>query len=149
MFDPEKNEIVETEKNMYGVRDIANNKLESWPNPHPDLDIPVAITLPEFTCLCPRSGYPDFATIIVEYIPDKFVVELKTIKLYINQFRDVHISHEATPGKIYKDLRDLLHPKRLRVIADFTPRGNVHTVTSVDSEEQTNKLPIESTSNNI
>jgi 7-cyano-7-deazaguanine reductase len=91
------------------------------------------MTLPEFSCLCPRSGYPDFATIYLEYTPDKYVVELKAIKLYINAFRDRHISHENTANEIYDVLDAKLKPKYMKVIADFNPRGNVHTVVEIDS----------------
>jgi 7-cyano-7-deazaguanine reductase len=108
---------------------------EIWPNAH-QKNYTVKISLPEFTCLCPRSGYPDFATINLEYVPDKFVVELKAIKLYINTFRNRHISHENTANEIYDLLVEKISPKWIRVIADFEPRGNVHTVIEIDSDKQ-------------
>lgn len=75
-------------------------KIWDWPNAH-ERDYVIKVTLPEFTCLCPRSGYPDFATIYIEYTPDKWVAELKAVKLYINSFRNRHISHENSANEIY------------------------------------------------
>jgi 7-cyano-7-deazaguanine reductase len=118
----------------YGEKEIASidpKKLELWKNPAPKNKYLISITLPEFTCKCPRSGYPDFAKIIVNYIPDKWVIELKAIKLYINTFRERYISHEAASNEIYTTLKKLLKPKYLQVIADFNPRGNVHTIITI------------------
>jgi len=106
--------------------------LEIWPNEH-KRDYLIKMTLPEFSCLCPRSGYPDYATIYLEYSPDAFVVELKAIKLYINSFRTRNISHENTANEIYDVLDRKLKPKYMKITADFNPRGNVHTVIEVDS----------------
>lgn len=110
----------------------VDKDLEIWPNEHTKNYL-IKMTLPEFSCLCPRSGYPDYATIYLEYTPDKYVVELKAIKLYINAFRDRHISHENTANEIYDVLYAKLKPKYMKVIADFNPRGNVHTVVEIDS----------------
>jgi len=110
--------------------------LEIWPNEH-DREYLIKMTLPEFSCLCPRSGYPDYATIYLEYTPDKWVVELKAIKLYINAFRDRHISHENSANEIYGVLEAKLKPKYMKVTADFNPRGNVHTVIEIDSSKIT------------
>ena len=85
--------------------------------------------------LCPRSGYPDFATIYIEYTPDKFVVELKAIKLYINSFMFRYISHENSANEIYDVIWEKIKPKNLKLIADFKPRGNVHTVIEIDSSK--------------
>jgi 7-cyano-7-deazaguanine reductase len=79
-------------------------------------------------CRCPRSGYPDFATIYLEYIPNDKVVELKAIKLYINSFMDRYISHEDSINEIFDTLYDALKPKYMKITGDFNPRGNVHTV---------------------
>lgn len=106
--------------------------LEIWPN-SASRDYIIRIQLPEFCCRCPRSGYPDFATIYVEYTPDAYVVELKALKLYINSFMDRYISHEASINEIYSVLESKLKPRWLRVKGDFNPRGNVHTVIEVDS----------------
>lgn len=106
--------------------------LEIWPNDQPR-DYVIKMTLPEFTCLCPRSGYPDFATLYLEYIPGDWVVELKAIKLYVNSFRSRHISHENSANEIYGVLQSKLKPKWIKLTADFNPRGNVHTVVEIDS----------------
>ena len=110
--------------------------LEIWPNEH-EREYLIKMTLPEFSCLCPRSGYPDYATIYLEYTPDRWVVELKAIKLYINSFRDRHISHENTANEIYGLLEEKLKPRYMKVTADFNPRGNVHTVIEIDSSKIT------------
>jgi 7-cyano-7-deazaguanine reductase len=114
--------------------------LEIWPNQH-QKNYVIKLTLPEFCCLCPRSGYPDFATIYIDYIPGEFVVELKAIKLYINSFMNRNISHENSANEIYDLLDSKLKPKWLKVVADFNPRGNVHTVIEIDSKQVRNESP--------
>jgi len=111
-----------------GQIEIRDAKLTAVPNQYPDRDYEVSITLPEFTCLCPISGYPDFAAIHVRYVPDKEIVELKSFKLYINQFRDQNHFHEAVVNKILDDLVTCIHPRWMEVVGDFNPRGNVKTV---------------------
>ena len=123
-------------KMKYGEKAIRKARLEIWENPNPERDYEINITLPEFTCLCPRSGYPDFATFVLRYVPDKKIVELKALKLYLNAFRDVHISHEEVTNKIYSELSRKLKPRFLEVVGDFNPRGNVKTVIRVSSEQQ-------------
>lgn len=108
--------------------------LEIWPNQH-KRDYLIKMTLPEFSCLCPRSGYPDYATIYLEYTPDEWVVELKAMKLYINSFRDKHVSHENSANEIYETLENKIKPKYMKIIADYNPRGNVHTVIEIDSSK--------------
>ena len=124
----------------YGEKEIAefdvSKDLEKWPNQH-EKSYLIKITLPEFMCLCPRSGYPDFATIYLEYIPDKWVVELKALKLYINSFMTRHISHEDSANEIYDVLHETLAPKWMKIVADYNPRGNVHTVIEIDSDKIT------------
>lgn len=117
----------------YGEQNIAKAKLELWDNPHPDRDYTIDISFPEFTCLCPRSGYPDFATIKISYIPDKKIVELKALKLYLNSFRTVHIGHEDSTNIIFNELSKKLKPRYLEVIGDFNPRGNVKTIIRVST----------------
>jgi 7-cyano-7-deazaguanine reductase len=124
----------------YGTRAIKKAKLEVWDNPNPERDYEINIAFPEFTCLCPRSGYPDFATIKINYVPDKKIIELKALKLYLNSFRDVHISHEEVTNKIYEELEKKLKPRFLEVIGDFNPRGNVKTIIRVASQKG-NKSP--------
>jgi len=120
----------------YGEREIAEfdieKDLELWANEQ-KREYTIKVTLPEFSCLCPRSGYPDFATFYLEYTPEKWVVELKAIKLYINSFRNRYISHEASANEVFETLYEKLKPKYMKLIADFNPRGNVHTVIEIDS----------------
>jgi len=108
--------------------------LEIWPNQY-KRDYLIKMTLPEFSCLCPRSGYPDYATIYLEYTPDEWVVELKAMKLYINSFRDRHVSHENSANEIYETLENKIKPKYMKIVADYNPRGNVHTVIEIDSSK--------------
>jgi 7-cyano-7-deazaguanine reductase len=112
----------------YGIEEIETSQLEAWPNSNPERDYVAHMEIPEFTCLCPRSGFPDFATIIIDYVPDQSVVELKSLKLYINKYRNRQISHEASTNKILDDLVTLLAPRWMRVVADFTVRGNIKTI---------------------
>lgn len=132
-----------SENLRYGESEIlafdVEKDLEIWENSAKN-DYMIKITLPEFCCLCPRSGYPDFATIYLEYIPNKFVVELKAIKLYINSFMNRHISHEASINEIYEVLQKKLEPKFMKIVGDFNPRGNVHTLIEVNSDMQKKSL---------
>ena len=131
--DINKAEMSEADLN-YGdeaIREAASKPLEVWPNPSPAHDYLIHIEHPEFTALCPRSGYPDFGTIVLDYYPDEWVVELKAFKLYINAFRQERISHEAVINTIADRLMTDLKPKALRAIGDFMRRGNVKTVITV------------------
>ncbi|NJK30442.1 MAG: NADPH-dependent 7-cyano-7-deazaguanine reductase QueF [Acaryochloris sp. RU_4_1] len=112
----------------YGERLIQEGELITFPNPRIGRRYHIQITLPEFTCKCPFSGYPDFATIYLTYIPDQRVVELKALKLYINSYRDRYISHEESVNQILDDLIAACDPLEITVKGDFLPRGNVHTV---------------------
>jgi 7-cyano-7-deazaguanine reductase len=120
----------------YGEKAVSEAKLEIWPNSSSERDYEIDISFPEFTCLCPRSGYPDFATIKITYIPAKKIVELKALKLYLNSFRDRHISHEALTNLIFSELQKALKPRFLEVVGDFNPRGNVKTVVTVSSKKK-------------
>lgn len=115
----------------YGTKAVKNAVLEFWDNPSPDRDYTIEISYPEFTCLCPRSGYPDFATITITYVPNRKIVELKALKLYLNGFRDRNVSHEAVTNLIFDDLKKGLKPRSLDVVGDFNVRGNVKTVIRV------------------
>lgn len=117
----------------YGDRAIqqaAQEPFERWPNPSENA-YTIHLEHPEFTALCPRSGYPDFGTIVVDYQPGPWVVELKAFKLYINSFRDQRISHEGVVNVVCDRLWQELSPVGLRVIGDFTRRGGVKTVITV------------------
>jgi 7-cyano-7-deazaguanine reductase len=120
----------------YGEKEILEfdiNKEENfWPNTN-DKTYVIKIELPEFMAKCPRSGYPDFATIYLEYSPNKLVIELKALKIYINSFMLREVSHENSANEIFDTLYGKLKPRWMKVIADFKPRGNVHTVIEIDS----------------
>ncbi len=122
----------------YGEQEIANFDINAqdnfWPNDH-DKEYIIKIELPEFMCKCPRSGYPDFATIFIVYTPNKSVIELKALKIYINSFMNRHVSHENSANEIFDTLYSKLEPKWMKVVADYKPRGNVHTVIEIDSSK--------------
>ncbi|NOZ09136.1 MAG: NADPH-dependent 7-cyano-7-deazaguanine reductase QueF [FCB group bacterium] len=99
-------------------------------NQYSDRDYTVKISIPEFNCVCPQTGLPDFATITVTYIPDKKIVELKSLKLYIVKYRNLGIFHEHVTNRIMDDLVTALNPKEIDVQGDFRPRGGIHTVIS-------------------
>ncbi len=109
-------------------------KLETFPNPTPGRDYEVEFTLPEFTCLCPRTGQPDFATLHVSYVPDRRCVELKSLKLYVWSFRDEGHFHEAVTNRILDDLVAAVRPRRMTVVGDFNVRGGIHTVVTAEYE---------------
>jgi 7-cyano-7-deazaguanine reductase len=102
--------------------------LETFPNPAPRRDYTIEFTCPEFTCLCPKTGQPDFATITIRYVPDKTCVELKSLKLYLWSFRDEGHFHEAVTNRILDDLVKAVRPRRMEVVGDFLVRGGIHTV---------------------
>ncbi len=101
--------------------------LESFPNPQPKRDFLIHMQIPEFTCLCPKTGQPDFATLYLDYIPDKKCVELKSLKLYIWSFRDEGKFHEAVTNEILDDLVTLLGPRYAKLTAKFWVRGGIFT----------------------
>lgn len=116
----------------YGERLIEAGQLVTFPNPRLGRRFNIYITLPEFTCKCPFSGYPDFANLDLTYCPDEKVVELKSLKLYINRYRDQYISHEEVVNVILDDFVAACDPLYIKLRADFNPRGNVHTVVEVE-----------------
>ena len=101
--------------------------LETFPNPTPRRDYRIHMEIPEFTCLCPKTGQPDFATLVLDYVPDKLCVELKSLKLYIWSYRDQGTFHEAVTNRILADLVALLNPRFIRLTADFNVRGGIYT----------------------
>ena len=113
---------------LYGEIAIEENKLERFENRTQVRKYTVSFSCPEFTCVCPRSGFPDFATIRIQYIPDKWCVELKSLKLYLNSFRNEKVFHEDVTNNILQDLIDLLDPWEIEVEGDFNVRGNIKTV---------------------
>ena len=112
--------LTETPEMKYGERAIQEGELITFPNPRPGRRYNIDISLPEFTCKCPFSGYPDFATIKIRYMPDEAVVELKAIKLYINGYRDRYISHEEAVNQILDDFVAACNPLEVTVTGDFS-----------------------------
>ena len=102
--------------------------LETFENQFPDRDYQIEIVAPEFTSVCPKTGQPDFGTMTIVYTPDKKCIELKTLKFYIQSYRDVGIFHENAVNKILEDLVKVSAPRKMTVVGDFNPRGNIHTV---------------------
>ncbi len=121
----------QTNKPLYGERNIAEGELICFENPRPGRPYEISIELPEFTCLCPFSGYPDFATLRLIYQPNFKVIELKSIKLYINNYRNQKISHEEVASRIIDDLVKASDPSWMELEADFNPRGNVYMIVKV------------------
>ncbi|HEU0225934.1 MAG TPA: preQ(1) synthase [Steroidobacteraceae bacterium] len=108
-------------------RQAPSGDLETFANPEPGRDYTIRMRMPEFTCLCPRTGQPDFATLELEYVPDALCVELKSLKLYIWSFRDRGAFHEAVTNEIANRLVALLDPRFLRLTAHFNVRGGIYT----------------------
>jgi len=108
--------------------------LEVFDNQYPERDYNIVHTAPEFTSLCPKTGQPDFATIVVEYIPDKFCIELKSLKLYLNSFRDDGIYFESVTNKILDDLVKVCKPRYMLVTAEFNVRGGISSLIEAEYE---------------
>lgn len=104
-----------------------SSELDTFDNPNPERDYTIHIDTPEFTCLCPLTGQPDFASIEIQYVPDKLCLELKALKLYFWSYRDHGAFHEAVTNKILSDLVSAIAPRFMRVNAEFNVRGGVYT----------------------
>jgi len=104
-----------------------STSLETFANPEPGRDYTIRMSIPEFTCLCPRTGQPDFATLEFEYVPDALCIELKSLKLYIWSYRDQGAFHEAVTNRILSDLVKALSPRFARLTGHFNVRGGIHT----------------------
>src|SRR6059036_1525224 len=113
-----------------------SKSLESFPNPSPRRDYLIRMQIPEFTCLCPKTGQPDFATLSLDYIPDRKCVELKSLKLYIWSFRDEGAFHEAVTNRIADDLVEALAPRYLKLTACFFVRGGIYTTVVAEHRKQ-------------
>ncbi len=109
--------------------------LKTFPNPNPGRDYEISFETAEFTCLCPMTAQPDFATIRIRYIPDQRCVELKSLKLYLWSFRDEGTFHEAVTNRILDDLVKALEPRFISVEGDFLIRGGIHTVVTVEHRQ--------------
>lgn len=111
---------------------LPSKELEVFPNPQPGRDYTIRIRIPEFTCLCPKTGQPDFAELLLEYVPDNFCVELKALKNYVWSFRDEGAFHEAVTNRILDDLVAATQPRFMRLTADFNVRGGIYTAVVVE-----------------
>jgi 7-cyano-7-deazaguanine reductase len=109
------------------MSDQPTEALETFPNPAPERDFTIKIDVPEFTCLCPKTGQPDFAVLELEYVPDQLCVELKALKLYVVSYRDQGAFHEAITNKILDDLVAATSPRFMRLTAIFNVRGGIYT----------------------
>ena len=109
-----------------------SRELATFPNPSPGRDYEIDMECPEFTCVCPRTGQPDFATFKITYVPDELCLELKSLKLYLWSYREEGIFHEAVVNRVLDDLVAAIRPRRMKVVGDFYPRGGIHTVVTAD-----------------
>jgi 7-cyano-7-deazaguanine reductase len=109
--------------------------LETFPNPAPERDYSIRMTIPEFTCLCPKTGQPDFATLKLDYVPNDRCVELKSLKLYVWSFRDRGAYHEAVTNEILADLVRATDPRYMRLLAEFNVRGGIYTCVSAEHRQ--------------
>lgn len=119
-----------------------SRELEVFPNPQPTRDYTIRIRIPEFTCLCPKTGQPDFAELTLEYVPEAFCVELKALKNYIWSFREEGAFHEAVTNSILADLVDATQPRFMRLTADFSVRGGIYTAVVAEHRSENWQPPV-------
>lgn len=115
---------------------IPSKNFETFPNPKPERDYRIEMEIPEFTCLCPKTGQPDFAVLHVSYIPDELCVELKSLKLYIWSYRNEGAFHEAVTNQIADDLVNAIHPRYLKLTAIFNVRGGITTTVVAEHRKE-------------
>src|SRR5437588_11901903 len=113
------------------MRSRPSKRLQTFPNPAPGRDYRIHMEIPEFTCLCPMTGQPDFATLVLDYVPDRLCVELKSLKLYLWSYRDEGAFHEAVTNQICDDLVAAIAPTSITVTGKFTVRGGIGTTVTV------------------
>jgi len=111
--------------------------LETFPNPNPERDYTIRIRVPEFTCLCPKTGQPDFATLLIEYVPNERCVELKALKMYVWSYRDEGAFHEAVTNRILDDLVKACEPHFMRISGEFNVRGGIYTTVVAEHRSET------------
>jgi len=114
------------------IRKLKTPSIEVWKNQYPDKEYEVELEIPEFTCICPKTGLPDFAVISVVYSPDKYCLELKSLKMYTHFYRDVGIFHEHLVNKILEDMVKACDPKWMEVEIEMNPRGGITTIVRAD-----------------
>lgn len=113
-----------------------SKQLHTFPNPRPGREFEIEFSCPEFTCICPMTGQPDFATIEIRYVPDELCVELKSLKLYLWSYRNEGVFHEAVTNQILDDLVAALSPKKMSITGDFLVRGGIHTKIHVNFDKK-------------
>jgi len=118
-----------------------SKELDTFENPKPGRDFTIRIDIPEFTCLCPMTGQPDFATITIEYVPNKLCVELKALKLYMWSFREEGAFHEAVTNEILDDIVKVISPNFMRIRAEFNVRGGIYTSVIVEHKDDNWNAP--------
>ncbi len=118
-----------------------NKSLETFENPQPGRDYTIRIRVPEFTCLCPKTGQPDFAEMTIEYVANRLCVELKSLKMYIWSFRDEGAFHEAVTNRILDDLVSAVKPRFMRITADFNVRGGIYTTVAAEHRQEGWQIP--------
>ena len=118
-----------------------SKNLETFDNPHPERDYTIRIQVPEFTCLCPMTGQPDFAELAIEYVADRLCVELKSLKMYVWSFRDEGAFHEAVTNRILTDLVEAIQPRFMRLTADFNVRGGIFTTVVAEHRAESWQAP--------
>lgn len=109
------------------IRDLKTPKIGAWHNQYPDKEYTIVLDIPEFTCICPKTGLPDFASIKIEYCPDAYCVELKSFKMYTIFYRNIGIFHEHLTNKILEDFVHACRPRWLKITSEFNPRGGIKT----------------------
>ena len=119
----------------------ASKRLDTFTNPEPGRDYTISIKLPEFTCLCPVTGQPDFAALHIHYVPDQLCVELKSLKLYIWSYRDEGVFHEAVTNQILSDVVAAISPRYMKLTADFNVRGGVYTSVTTEHKKENWRSP--------
>ena len=120
---------------------VPSKTLETFPNPQPERQYTIRMRIPEFTCLCPKTGQPDFAVLHLEYVPDRTCVELKSLKLYIWSFRNEGAFHEAVTNRILDDLVKATAPRFMRLSAEFGVRGGIYTTVVAEHRAADWKAP--------
>ncbi|MBL7132429.1 MAG: NADPH-dependent 7-cyano-7-deazaguanine reductase QueF [Candidatus Omnitrophica bacterium] len=117
------------------IRKLKTPKIEVWRNQYPDKEYMVSMEALEFTCICPKTGLPDFAKFTIQYIPDKFCVELKSFKLYLNSYRNIGVFHEHVTNRILDDFVKASKPRFVRIEGGFNIRGGIKTTVSAEYRE--------------
>ena len=113
--------------------------IETFPNPFPGRDYTITMKCPEFTCLCPKTGQPDFAILHISYIPDKICIELKSLKIYLTSYRNEGGFHEKVINIILDDLVSACKPRNMKIVGDFNVRGGIYTTVTVEHSKSKNK----------